>query len=141
MLKKYNYSIIPSNTSGGYPTLSYAKFSLGDRVTFGDLFISNGINCRKLKNFITFTYLTTSGIYGDEGSTDTILNSSIDSLGFANNENGDTCGVSSSLVMKTWLSRHILSYVHTVSGRDTVRCQSNCWGSAPYSEEVIWSIR
>lgn len=111
--------------------------------TFGDIFQSVGINCRKLKNKVTLDYQTIDNISSTEGSSDTILSFDSTSLGFANSWSGvnDTCGQSSANVMKSWLSRHVLSYVHNSSGRDTVRCQTECWGTTPYKEETIWAIR
>lgn len=146
LMKKFNYSPIPSNsisTGGGYPIINYIKLNLGSSVTFGDIFQSVGVNCRKLKNKVTFDYQTIDNITSTEGSSDTILSSDSTTLGFANSWSGvnDTCGQSSTNVMKSWLSRHVLSYVHDFSGRDTVRCQTECWSTTLYKEEVIWAIK
>ena len=142
LLKKYNYNPIPtSETTSGYAILKYAKLNLGSLVSFGDIFQSVGTNCRKLKNKVTFDYLTINGLHLTEGATDTLLSADFTSLGFANAENSDTCGLSNINIMKSWLSRHVLSYDHQSSGRDTVRCQTECWSTALYKEEVIWAIR
>lgn len=145
LMKKFNYSPIPSNTTSteGYPIFKYIKLNLGNSVTFGDIFQSVGVNCRKLKNKVTLDYQTINNIIATEGSSDTIFSNDSTSLGFANSWTGndDTCGQISTNVMKSWLSRHVLSYVHNSSGRDSVRCQTECWSTTIYKEEVIWAIR
>lgn len=41
-----------------------------------------------------------------------------------------------------WEARHVLSYVHTSNGQNTVRCQFRCWnGSEGLATDMVWFVR
>jgi hypothetical protein len=73
------------------------------------------------------------------GSTDRVNVYAASSKGFANS--GDTCGQTSANLMNGWGARHVLSYNYMTTGRDTLRCQFECWGTTPVMFEAIWFAR
>jgi len=109
------------------------KLDLGDGVAMNDVMTT--INCKQLSNQVEM--FTDSVSYG---KTDRTISSS-GSMGFANSV--DHCNLPPDNLMDGWNARHVISYGHTSTGRDTVRCQFECWGegSPNVITETIWGVR
>jgi hypothetical protein len=128
---------------GGAPPEGYShpyrvKLDFGSGVTMND--VMTAADCATLNNQVGML------IYDDNypdgysyGSTDRVNVYAASSKGFANS--GDTCGQTSTNLMNGWGARHVLSYNYMTTGRDTLRCQFECWGTTPVMFEAIWFAR
>jgi len=116
-------------------------FDLGEETTLGHITPISGLTTSrvykdlpsKVKMYIDNNY---------NGETNILMQSSV-SIGFANKENNDyPSNTSDDNKMNDWNARHVISYIHDTKGRDTTRCQFECYGSSPnYAREVIFMVR
>lgn len=121
--------------------------SFENGATYAEAFDINA-GYKALSGTVSMTW--TQGIEGtviDYGSTGHLY-SYATSIGFANET--DNNGGAISTVMGNgssyyssagWEARHVLSYNHETTGRDTVRCQFVCWGSENAAMEQIWYVK
>ena len=132
-------------TTNGYSAEVYLTFS--DGTTFEEAFEINagykaltGTVSMKFREGIG-TSLVNYGYTGHTYSYDT-------SIGFANQT--DNNGGAITQVMGNgstyfssvgWDARHVLTYNHNSTGRDTVRCQFVCWGAEDAAMEQIWYVK
>jgi len=132
----FNYSHA-SAPNGSYYTHPYdVVLDMGASVTLSDVMTTS--TCVVLDNQVEMFIDGVS--YGKTDRTNEYNGTT--SIGFANNEaTTDDCGQSADNLMNGWGARHVISYNHTTAGRDTVRCQFECWGTTNVVEEVIWGVR
>lgn len=122
----------------------YLTFNSG--ATYGNAFQTT---LGDIGGFVNMSFYLGDTFY-DYGSTRYRYGTS-NNIGFANDSNlqgvpgGESVMGNSQSVYSTngWEARHVLSYVHSSSGRDTIRCQFRCWGSSDLSvaTEVMWFVR
>jgi hypothetical protein len=109
---------------------------LGDEQNYSELVNNVGNDCYQISDNVSM-YLYQNGNEVSYGSTDYIIDFQ---LGFASEQ--DDCGLPSDRIMDGWAARHVISYVHTESGQNTVRCQFECWsGNEDRTKEVVWAYR
>ena len=113
-------------------------------TSFGEAYEINA-GYKQLSGTVAMQF--TLGIEGtlvDYGATDRTYSYDT-SIGFANETDnsggtiGQVMGNGQSYYSSIgWEARHVLSYNHGTTGRDTVRCQFVCWGSEDAAMEQIW---
>lgn len=135
---------IETNTNGyGLGTPSDIVLRLDSSVSFNDFVGKDRVVCDQLLGSVELIRYQ-DGSTTNHGSTNYV--GSVDGLGDDNigfaNEDSDNCGQSSSNTIDSWVAKHIISYKHTSSNQNSVRCQFECWdGSEDRTKETVWYYR
>ena len=143
-VRSYNSSGV-ENTGGQYTNDIWLKYYSGATYSQSLQTIPGDIG-----GYVSMSF-NSNGTYYDYGVTRyRASNTTTTTIGFAN-DTDDTSIPAEEPVMGNgqsiyssagWEARHVLSYVHTSNGQNTVRCQFRCWnGSEGLATEKIWFVR